>query len=217
MNCDLVKTQFVDLLYDELDQASTQAVHTHLRSCGACKKELDALQGTRHLLKAIPQEEPGERIIFTATPKRTFAEWWQDMRAVLPQAAWARLSLGVAAVAFFLLIAGSISNFQVQKTDQGFAVDLGLLPKQQAELSPEVIEAVLARARQENAQYTAKLLAASEAKQKQEWNDTFTDFALKMDRKHDTELYLIGNQLERMNETTNQQFRQLMRSVNLQR
>lgn len=217
MNCDLAKTQFVDLMYEELDTTGAKDLHAHIAECASCKKEFDALVGTRQVLKAIPQEEPQERIIFTATPRRSFSGWLRDARAVLPQTAWGRLSFAVATAALFALVVGSVGNFNMKYDDQGFSVSMGVLPQQSSEISPEVMAVILERARQENAQYTASMIAASEEKQKQSWSDNFTNFALEMDRKRDTELYMIGNQLERMNESTNNQFRELMRSVNYQR
>lgn len=217
MNCDFVKTQFVDLMYEELDEAKTQDMHTHLDACESCKKELAALMSTKQLLRAIPQEEPQERIVFAAPPRRSVAAWWRDLQAVLPQKAWARLSLGLATAALFVLVLGSLSNFTLQYDEQGLTVSMGLLPQQQTEIAPEVMEAYLAQVRQENVQYTARLIAEAQEKQNQQWNENFTRFALEMDRKRDTELYMISNQMERMNESTNQQFRELIRSVNFQR
>jgi predicted anti-sigma-YlaC factor YlaD len=217
MNCDTVKTQFVDLLYEELDEKSTHLLQNHLASCQSCREEFDTLASTRQLLSAIPQEVPGERIVFTDTPRRSFAEWWRDFRTVLPQPAWARVSLGVATLVLFLLVGASISNFRMQYNEQGFVVSMSLFPLQEAQISPQIMATILAQARQENAQYTARLIAAERERQKQEWNAAFTNFALEMDRKQNTQLNLIGNEIERWNETTNEQFRQFIRSVNYPR
>lgn len=214
MNCDTVKTQFVDLLYEELDEKSTHSLQNHLASCQSCREEFDTLTSTRQLLGTIPQEEPEERIIFTAAPQRSFSAWWRDFRTLLPQPAWARVSLGVATLALFLLVGASIGNFRAHYTEQGLTVSMSLLPQQEAQISPDMIETILAKARQENAQYTARLVAAEREKQKQEWNSAFTNFALEIDRKQNTQLNVIGNEIERWNETTNEQFRQLIRSVN---
>ncbi|MFQ5628773.1 MAG: hypothetical protein ACE5I1_08435 [bacterium] len=217
MNCDIAKTQFVDLLYKELDKSSSHNLQNHIASCGACRAELETLTSTHQLLGKMPQEEPGERIVFAATPRRSFAEWWQDLRAVLPQPAWARVSLGVATLALFLLIGASLSNLRVQYNEQGFTASMSLLPQQEAQITPEMVETILAKVRQENARYTAQILAAEREKQDQKWNNTFTDFALKMDRKHEIEMNVFGNEFERLNDTANEQFRQLIRSVNYPR
>lgn len=216
MKCEATKLQLLDLLYEELEEQTAAEVRMHLDACEHCRVEFDTLRSTRQMLRLLPQEEPEERLVFAAPP-RSFAAWLNQARELLPRPAWARLALSTLAVAALLLVIGSLANLRVQYGSSGVQISMSLLPAESQGLSPEAVEAILARARAENAEYTARLLAEQQQRQNEEWNAMLTKFALEYERKREADLHLLGSQLEQLNESSNEYFRQLMRTVNYPR
>lgn len=124
------KQMLVAYLYDELEPDGRREVERHLRSCGACARELDALESVRHDLQtwvppdrdlAITLPGDGTRLMPTAASSR-----WAALRD-LP--VWAQ----VAAAALFIGVGASVANIQVRSTSEGVVVTTGWLPVTAAE------------------------------------------------------------------------------------
>src|SRR5690242_18474700 len=63
MDCHEIK----NLLYDEALGEGNGAVKDHVKTCAACRAELERLQTTRKLMmQGLPEEEPARRIAFVA-------------------------------------------------------------------------------------------------------------------------------------------------------
>jgi len=115
--CD--KEQLVSYLYDDLGDADRAAFDAHLRSCAACRDELDALRGVRADLISWspPQPDFGFRVV--REPK------------VLPMAprswrAWYTPAAGLAAAAVLVLAAAAaIAHVEVRRGPDGITVRTG--------------------------------------------------------------------------------------------
>jgi hypothetical protein len=117
------KETFVAYLYGEVDPDVRREVERHLRTCGACAQEADALQAVRQDLQSWLPPEPD----FGATGRVPLAT---TAAAARPPAAWARLHqmpawAQVAAAALCIGIGLAVANVQVRSTADGIVVSTG--------------------------------------------------------------------------------------------
>lgn len=93
MACNDWNDQWVARLYDELDPKEDRRAQSHLDACAECRETLDALAGTRQLLRAsvaaTPPAQP--RVIVLGSPR-------------LAQTGWA-FAAGLAAAALVFAVA----------------------------------------------------------------------------------------------------------------
>ena len=115
--CD--KEQLVSYLYDDLGDADRAAFDAHLRTCAACREELNALRGVRADLIswAPPQPDFGFRVVrepkVLPMPARTWRAWYTP-------------AAGLAAAAVLVLAAASaIAHVEVHRGPDGITVRTG--------------------------------------------------------------------------------------------
>jgi len=115
--CD--KEQLVSYLYDDLGDADRAAFDAHLRTCAACREELNALRGVRADLIswAPPQPDFGFRVVrepkVLPMPARTWRAWYTP-------------AAGLAAAAVLVLAAASaIAHVEVHRGPDGMTVRTG--------------------------------------------------------------------------------------------
>jgi anti-sigma factor RsiW len=119
------KETLVAYLYGEVDADVRREVERHLRTCAACARETQELQGVRQDLQLWmpPEAELGFTIVQQAADTRRPAPLltssrWASLHG-LP--AWAQ----VAAAALFIAAGAAIANVQVRSTPDGFVVTTG--------------------------------------------------------------------------------------------
>ena len=119
------KETLVAYLYGEVDDEVRREVDRHLRTCVACTRETEGLQGLRRDLQSWLPPEPElafgivQRTPAPAPPPAVLTSpRWSSLSAV---PAWA----GVAAAALFVGVAASIANIQVRSTPDGYVVTTG--------------------------------------------------------------------------------------------
>ena len=115
--CD--KEQLVSYLYDDLDDTARAAFDAHLRTCAACRDELNALRGVRADLIswAPPQPDFGFRVVREPKVLPMPARSWR---------AWYSPAAGLAAAAVLVLAAASaIARVEVHRGPDGITVRTG--------------------------------------------------------------------------------------------
>lgn len=60
MNCEEIRSQFVDAYYQEMDAQQRENFHQHLKQCSACAAEFEKIVSTLDLMKERKQMDPGE-------------------------------------------------------------------------------------------------------------------------------------------------------------
>ena len=117
--------QLVSYVYEELSDSERAEFEGHLLSCAACRQELAALRGTRHLLAgwAPPQPEFNFHIVRGTARRRRFA--------FVPQ--WA-----LSAAAALLLAAGvaAVANLEIRYGTDGLVVRTGWMRATEAPVAP---------------------------------------------------------------------------------
>jgi anti-sigma factor ChrR (cupin superfamily) len=117
------KDTLVAYLYGELEASGRREVERHLRTCMACTREVDGLQGVRQDLQlwTPPDAELGFTIVpRAAAPSATVltSSRWASLQA-LPR--WAQAAAALLVVA----AAAAIANVQVRSTSEGVVVTTG--------------------------------------------------------------------------------------------
>jgi anti-sigma factor RsiW len=114
--CD--KERLVSYLYDDLGDGERAAFERHLRDCGDCRGELNALRGVRADLVSWspPQPDFGFRVVREPKVLPMRASW----------RAWWTPAAGLAAAAVLVLAAASaIARVEITSGPQGFTVRTG--------------------------------------------------------------------------------------------
>ncbi len=151
MNDQLARSLFMDYLYEEITPEDKQRLEAYLKEHPALQNELDKLQQTRKLLLQMPEEQPSQKILMLEPRKRSFSQWWQDARYLLPQSFWGKTAFAAAAGFILLMVIGSIAKVHVETTDAGYSLSLGYRPVINEGLSVQQTEALVDQIRQENA------------------------------------------------------------------
>lgn len=81
----------------EAPEAGRRAVEDHLRSCAACREELERLAVTSAALRSLPEEEMPQRIAFVSD-KVFEPGWWHRFRRSAPRLGFASSALLAAAI-----------------------------------------------------------------------------------------------------------------------
>lgn len=150
MSCDDLSSYFVDFVNGDLPREEAEKVRLHLRSCAACRSELDGLGAVWHALGDVAEEEPDEalRTRFYALldahqeaasapwkswPRR-LASWWPERRALQMAATAAALGLGLAAGAGLSRggNGGELSELRAELASLNRLVSLSLLSQESA-------------------------------------------------------------------------------------
>jgi len=222
MNCEIAKTLFMDFLYDELPETEANALQAHLAVCEVCREELAGLRVARHALQILPPAEPAERLVFSELRGRNWAQWWQQVKTLLPRPAWARAGLAFSAALLLFLVAGSLANLQIKYSAAGLNLSMHLLPPKQEAVPDAAADALLARMRVENMQMVSQMLAQERQEQQRQWQRSLAALARDFDRRRQDDLMLVGQGLQEIQRSTykqvgqtNQALKQLMRYVNL--
>lgn len=137
------KDAVIAYVYGEVDAEGRRAFEGHLRTCAACAREVEALQGVRADLASWLPPEP--ELGFTLVPKR-------DLPAapapVLQPPRWAFAAVPVwarAAAAVLVVGAGlGLANVQVRYGADGVTVTTGWLAAPQAPVAAAAVAAPVA-------------------------------------------------------------------------
>ncbi len=217
MKCDTAKSLLMDYLYEELAAEDSGGFEQHLKACESCRVELKSLQQTQKILRTLPEVEPGERFVFSETPKKN---WFSGLQFAWPQFSIAKLgyAAGLAVITFLLI--GSLVNLQVQHDQNGFAVKMSLFPHKTEELPSEMQEALLAKLREENQTILASYLQAERVRNEKRLDVMMASYTRQLERQRRNDLQLIGRGLDAMRESQNSQlmkYEQMIKNVNFPR
>jgi Putative zinc-finger len=117
--CD--KEQLVSYLYDDIGGPARAAFDAHLRTCAACREELDALRGVRaDLISWSPQQpEFGFRVV--REPNVVQHPSWR-----IASRAWWTPAAGLAAAAVLVLAAAAgLAHVEIHRGPDGFTLRTG--------------------------------------------------------------------------------------------
>lgn len=162
----LTKEILMGYLYQELDEATRQAVENALQHNSDAQKELASMQESRTLLQQIPTQKPTKPLFLgLQTPK-------------VPKTAigntFSKNILAIAAALALLLVVAYLTNFRLIQHEKGLEISFGSIEKikdsraRKELLEKKEVEKMIAEKLQENAQVYEQKLAALQIKNSSE-------------------------------------------------
>lgn len=217
MNNQLARSLFMDYLYDEISEEEKKKLLAYLEEHPELRQELDKLKQTRSLLQQMPAEEPDRKLLMVEPRKRSFSQWWQDAKNLLPQTGWGKTGFAAAAAAILFIFVASAANLQFESNAQGFSLQFGDIPE--AGLTEQQAAELIQQIRQENAIMLEQYAQSINEQNQQQLQQVVQYF--EQQRRND--LQLIDHSFTQMQEntteqwlTTNRYLGNLLQNVNFQ-
>lgn len=207
MNDQLARSLFMDYLYDEISAEDKTRLKTYLDDNPHLQKELEKLQQTRNLLQQLPASEPDRKLLVMEPRKRSFGQWWDEARNLLPQSTWGKTGFAIAASLLFLLLIGSVAKVHIASTETGYSLSLGYQPVVNEGLSARQAEALITQIRSENAAMLDKY--AQELHQQN--SDQLQQLIRYVDQQRMQDLQLIDQNLNRFQQANNYRWQEANR------
>ncbi len=124
------KEMFVAYLYDEIDIDGRREVERHMRTCGACAREAEVLQGVREDLASWQPPEPDLGFVIMQKPATVLRSGrWARLGSV---PAWAQ----AAAAVLVLGVGAAVANLQIRYDNEGVTVRTGWMAPAAADHQP---------------------------------------------------------------------------------
>ncbi len=212
MKCDDTKLLLMDFLYDEIAHEDAQRVREHLAICSDCREEYAALQRTSVTLRAWPDEDPAQNIVFV----ENHPSWWGAVKQVLfPEHAplWSRLGFGLGVAMITTLLVSAVFNLEINYSNGQFAYRAGLTPRPVIALTEEAKSQLAAEIRQENQEMIARLVQAGYEQQREELDHTLVGLTTDLHRQRQNDLLLVGRGIDEIRQNTNTRWQQTNRII----
>lgn len=207
MNDQLARSLFMDYLYEEITSEDKQRLEAYLKEHPDLQKELDKLQQTRSLLRQMPEEQPSQKLLMMEPRKRTFSQWWQEVRYLLPQSFLGKTGFAVAAGLMLLMVIGSVAKVHVETTDAGYSLSLGYQPVINEGLSVQQTEALIDQIRRENAAMLADYAGSLNRQNEQQMRQVVQYF----EQQRMNDLQLIDQNLTQLQQVNSYRWQQANR------
>jgi anti-sigma factor RsiW len=68
--------RITDYVFGEMSPSEAVAAESHVRECSECARQVEQLQRTHSLLRALPDVEPPRPIVFEVERKRPSSRFW---------------------------------------------------------------------------------------------------------------------------------------------
>jgi hypothetical protein len=164
-----------DYFFGELAHDEQRSVDVHVRTCTACREELDDLRLTQSALLTVRDEEPPRRIAFVSD-KIFEPNWWQRLWASGPRVGFASAALLSGAILVHALAWRPVPAMTVQ------------LPA--ARVSGPAVD-------------VQQAIAASEARQRAAFEKEFADKQQQWELEHKASLVRLEQYVEVMQKRMN--------------
>ncbi len=149
-----------DYYFKELPENERRLMEVHIKTCAACREELERLRGVETALLTLPDEEIPQRIGFVSDPvfePNILRRWWE--------AFWgssARLGFASAAMLSAALVVFSLTRPVPQAVAPAPAIDRAALEADFTRRLNDAVQKAVAASEARQARQTQELLAASE-------------------------------------------------------
>ena len=212
MKCDDTKLLFMDFLYDEIAHEDAQRLREHLAICSNCREEYAALQRTSVTLRAWPDEEPAQNIVFVENRP----SWWGAVKQVLfPEHAplWGRLGFGLGVALLTTVFLSAVFNLELNYGNGQFTYRAGLAPRSTLALTEEAKSQLAEQIRQENREMIARLVQAGYEQQRDDLERTLVGLTTEIHRQRQNDLQLVGRSFDEIRQSTDTRLQQTNRII----
>ncbi len=207
MKCEDIQLLLLDFLYEEIAPEAEQRLRLHLESCPDCRNEYESLQRTSLALRAWPDAEPPQALVFVE--KRP--GWQEAVKQILfPERAslGTRLGFGLATAAITALVLSAALNLEVQYDAGRLAYRTSLAPRARVELAEEIKQQLLAEIQQQNRELVAQMVQAGYEKQRSDFDRALFSLTNEWQRQRQSDLIVVGRGLEEVQQNTDSRLRQ---------
>ncbi|HEX6982019.1 MAG TPA: hypothetical protein VF181_04600 [Balneolaceae bacterium] len=201
MNDQTARSLFIDYLYEEISEEDKIKLEAYLEKNPKLKQELDELSQTRSLLQKMPDEEPSRKFLMMEPKKRSFSQWYQDAKKLLPQSTFGKAGFAIAASVILFLFIGSVTRLHIETAGAGMSVSLGYNPSVtvQKGIPADQVEAIVHQIKQENAVMIAEYAKALEQQNDQQLQQVIAYF----EQQRLEDLKLVNRALDEYQQNTN--------------
>lgn len=199
MNDQLARSLFMDYLYDEISEEEKSKLETYLENNPELREELDELKETRSLLQKMPEADPAQQLLVVEPRERTFAQWWQEAKSLLPRSFIGKTALAAAASLILFLFVGSVAQLHVDTSGDGVAVSMGYSPPINEGISGQQAEALVNQIRQENAAMLSEYAEAINRQNREQLQKVVNYFQ----EQRVNDLRLVDQTLDELQQNTN--------------
>jgi predicted anti-sigma-YlaC factor YlaD len=116
MRCEEFQERFIEFIYDEGVASENVEIQEHLRTCTACREELEELRQTRKYLQLWKDEAPLQSMALARH------------KATMPRRFQWRYARYAAVAAMLILCLLALMNTQITWNQNGFSLSTHLLP-----------------------------------------------------------------------------------------
>ena len=204
MNDQLARSLFMDYLYDEISEEEKTKLENYLAENPELQQELDKLGQTRSLLQQMPEVNPNQKLLVMEPRDRTFGQWWQEAKSLLPQTGIGQTALAAAAGLILFFFVGSVAQLHVDTSGEGVAVSMGYSPTVNEGLSEQQAKALVSQIRKENAAMLSEYAEAINQQNKEQLQKVVNYFQ----EQRINDLQLVDQTLDELQQNTNYRLRQ---------
>ena len=212
MKCDKIKEKFLDLIYDEISSEDKKKLQSHLRSCKDCKKEFMELKNTSQVLQKWEIPDPKMNLVFVKE-KNSISEWIKE-RFHIFDFSFKKFSMAFGGAFAGILIILSLVNFEINKTDEGFSLKMGLLGREKPMVDDKVLLQEMTKVQQETLILFTKILNEREEYQKRDYQLTMAEIVRALDNKRALELNHLESALIEFYSTNSEKINQTNETLN---
>jgi hypothetical protein len=204
MNDQLARSLFIDYLYDEISEEEKMKLENYLAENPELQQEVDKLGQTRSLLQQMPEVNPNQKLLVMEPRERTFGQWWQEAKSLLPRTGIGKTALAAAAGLILFFFVGSVAQLHVDTSGEGVAVSMGYSPTVNEGLSEQQAEALVSQIREENAAMLSEYAEAINQQNKEQLQKVVNYFQ----EQRINDLQLVDQTLDELQQNTNYRLRQ---------
>ncbi len=207
MNHEEARRQYMDYLYDEMDEQQKADFEQYLNEHPELKTELDELGETADLLSFMPAEQPEEDLLILPMEEQ------KEQARILPLGSrWKSLSGAAAAILIFFIgvLAG---NLNISTENGQLALSLSKaepLPEFTEPAEPTFtvgqVEQIINQLQSDQEERMNQLISTLQTQQQQQLQTTLTDFADYLSQQRNEDLRMISLGFESLEESTYDRF-----------
>jgi hypothetical protein len=203
MNDKLARSLLMDYLYDEISDAEKSKLESYLAEHPELEQELTKLKQTRSLLQQMPEAEPNQQLLMMEPRERSFSQWWDEAKSLLPQSLIGKTAVAAAAGLILFLFIGSAAQLHIDTSGEGLAVSLGYSPTVNEGLSAEQADALVNEIQEENAAMLSDFAESINKQNRQQLQQVVTYFQ----EQRMNDLQVVNQTLDDLQENTNYKLR----------
>ncbi len=203
MNCKEMPQYLISLLYNDVTDTEAAEIRRHIESCSYCRQTFQEIEGTSRILAQWEDESPNANFTFVSEPTIGFKSWWEWLKNL---SLGRRLVIAIPVFACAALVLLAAINFRASYQNGQWAVSVSLIPQTQNADQETRLTQSLDQNQREILTQVSKMISESEQQQQYNTSMVLARFAQEMQERRQSDLRLVGQQLEGLQQTTEGRF-----------